>query len=343
MSSENTKKSVKQRLLALQGQKAPIDLFLFACWEQEKTLKALSQPPKSKTQRAPAFAPVSRGWNAHLNEPLVEQGEAGFMTAWDLCCRWYQNQFPDLFTDATFDHEYLALLIAPTVDLVKDLCRIYKHCHSEDLPLFPSLEQKDQQQPVAKNIWNFIEKTMGIYFKSSSDLIMEYLRWSFREEVVETFEPGSRPPVGRFAPPPPRREFGFGAKGGKNRELDRKNSSKERFRPGQKQEQAGNTSQKTRTHPLKNRKNNASQGDSRRHERKSKQKDDDTNRNTELVLAEVEKALEKFRQQPDLKEIKLTPQNSFYRRIQHQKIVDAGFISQSEGEGPDRAVTIQRQ
>jgi predicted RNA-binding protein Jag len=41
--------------------------------------------------------------------------------------------------------------------------------------------------------------------------------------------------------------------------------------------------------------------------------------------------------------VKLKPTNSFYRRVQHQKIVDSGFESSSVGEGADRAVQVTRK
>lgn len=60
-------------------------------------------------------------------------------------------------------------------------------------------------------------------------------------------------------------------------------------------------------------------------------------------MAEVNQAIEQLRSNADVGEVTLKPNNSFYRRIQHQAIVDAGFHSQSVGEGPDRAVKIARK
>jgi len=60
-------------------------------------------------------------------------------------------------------------------------------------------------------------------------------------------------------------------------------------------------------------------------------------------LIEVEEALAKLRDDSGVQAVKLKPTNSFYRRIQHQKIVDAGFESSSVGEGADRAVQVTRK
>jgi len=52
--------------------------------------------------------------------------------------------------------------------------------------------------------------------------------------------------------------------------------------------------------------------------------------------------MKKFAQDSKLKVITLEPQNSFVRRLQHKKIVDSGFISNSVGEGPSRSVQMKR-
>ena len=180
-------------------------------------------------------------------------------------------------------------------------------------------------------------------FHSSAQWVIQYLGWCFREEIEEVFEPGSRPPVGRYAPPPPRRESFYGAKGGRSREGERKGGSRERSQGPARKESFRDNPRKTQKHEQKPPRGSSSAAEFRKNSRKPKTGDEMTQRQTETVLQEVEKALETLRRQPDIQEIRLAPQNSFYRRIQHQKIVDAGFISQSVGEGSDRAVTIQRQ
>ncbi len=63
-----------------------------------------------------------------------------------------------------------------------------------------------------------------------------------------------------------------------------------------------------------------------------------------IALAEVDHAIKRLDSEKDLKEIRLKPQNSFVRRLQHQKAVDnTKYASESVGEGADRAVIIQRK
>lgn len=64
---------------------------------------------------------------------------------------------------------------------------------------------------------------------------------------------------------------------------------------------------------------------------------------TEAALAEVNQAIDSLKSNSSIDEVTLKPANSFYRRIQHQQIVDAGFHSFSVGEGPDRAVKVARK
>ena len=54
-------------------------------------------------------------------------------------------------------------------------------------------------------------------------------------------------------------------------------------------------------------------------------------------------AISKMKRDKKLSEFELSPFNSFYRRIQHQHIVDNGFDSYSVGDGPDRKVVIKRK
>ena len=64
---------------------------------------------------------------------------------------------------------------------------------------------------------------------------------------------------------------------------------------------------------------------------------------TVIALAEVDHAITTLLGGPEQRSVTLKPTNSFYRRLQHQKIVDAGYESNSVGEGPDRAVQISRK
>lgn len=61
------------------------------------------------------------------------------------------------------------------------------------------------------------------------------------------------------------------------------------------------------------------------------------------VLALVDQAIAKLEKQSQLNEISLAPQNSFYRRIQHQHAVERGYRSESTGSEKKRAVKLLRK
>jgi predicted RNA-binding protein Jag len=59
-------------------------------------------------------------------------------------------------------------------------------------------------------------------------------------------------------------------------------------------------------------------------------------------LYETRKAIARLKEDSGLQEVLLKPQNSFIRREQHVVISDAGFGTESRGEGKERAVCIIR-
>ncbi|MEY2988760.1 MAG: hypothetical protein RJB13_2281 [Pseudomonadota bacterium] len=62
----------------------------------------------------------------------------------------------------------------------------------------------------------------------------------------------------------------------------------------------------------------------------------------EVALQEVYRAVESLKTAENQKEIALTPSNSFIRRQQHSLAVDLGFDTESRGEGRERGVVIRR-
>lgn len=76
--------------------------------------------------------------------------------------------------------------------------------------------------------------------------------------------------------------------------------------------------------------------DNRADARRSSQTDLD------LALAAARDAIDQLRNNPQLPEIPLAPVNSFLRRQQHVVIIEAGFETESRGEGPGRCVFVKR-
>jgi hypothetical protein len=59
-------------------------------------------------------------------------------------------------------------------------------------------------------------------------------------------------------------------------------------------------------------------------------------------IEEARLAIEKLQKNPGINQIPLDPANSFIRRQQHSLIVEAGFETESRGEGRDRCVHVLR-
>jgi hypothetical protein len=62
----------------------------------------------------------------------------------------------------------------------------------------------------------------------------------------------------------------------------------------------------------------------------------------ERAMSDCKRAIDQLKSRPEEPCIVLRPKNSYYRRLQHNYIVEQGFYSESKGEGRDRAVVIYR-
>jgi hypothetical protein len=60
----------------------------------------------------------------------------------------------------------------------------------------------------------------------------------------------------------------------------------------------------------------------------------------EPFLKEARESIEKLKKNPGLEEVRLSPSNSFIRRHQHEMISQAGFATESRGEGRERTIYV---
>lgn len=336
---EAPKQTAKERLLEAKDKDIPLDLFLFSCFEQEQLLKATATSDSSGT-RWPVLAHDETTENAsYLNE-------TSFEAVVQRMVGWYREHFPAMASRAPLNHEALPTVVPSMVALDKDLEKLHQSKLQSSLPLFLS----PSTPPSAE--WSVILSAVTAAFPNYSKFFVPYLQWSHGAEVVEEFVPGSRPPIGRYAPPPLRRD-GPGGRRGSGGPSDR---------PGSKGPRSGRDGRSARPDqrppmPKKGRdgqksSDGRSRSPRRDHEDRPARRDrqapprpseSETQRLTEVALREVDEALGKLREDSSLQFVKLKPTNSFYRRVQHQKIVDSGFESSSVGEGADRAVQVTRK
>lgn len=330
----------KQRVLEARGQAVPLDLFLYSCLEYERLLNHNPEHQSHTIQwpRPSDFAQM----------PLT--GLLAQLSA------WYRDHHPAMAGRKPLDHEQLNDVVVPTVAFTRDVAALYRDRVGEDLP--------EYDKSVGNNkFWDDLIDAIQQAFPAYAIPITRFVQWAHAVEPVEDFEPGSRPPVGRYAPRMPRRDDsrpnrdggGRGPRSGDRgpRGGDRGPRSGDRGPRGGAQgaprgghgggdQQSRDRSERSpHRGPRFDRGEHPQRGGDRRPRRS---RDDEANPKLEAAaLAEVEQAIAQLKADANLDEVTLKPANSFYRRIQHQKIVDLGFHSFSVGEGPDRAVKVARK
>jgi hypothetical protein len=286
-----------------------LDYFLYSCFEYEQTCKAL--PGKAmgpqRWPQAVAFLDGERDNFRDLGD-LGKQLEA--------CLRWYVEQFPSLLEDRSMTMENIGNLTAPAVFFSLDL-KIVAGADSQNTA--DALQASDNNA-----VWETIDRHLDELLPNFSSHFKTYLRWVFVKKEEQTWDVGSRPPVGRYAPfqrrsgrpgdskGPPRR--GAGGQGGRPQGgRDRHERGQDRDRSRGPRRDAG-----------------AAKGGSHAEQERA-------------ALEAVRFAVDQLRSNPALAEIKLDPSNSFFRRLQHKRAVAEGFHSFSTGEGMQRAVVVTRE
>lgn len=338
-----------------QGKEVPLDLFLYSCLEQERLLKA----------KKGTAAPVVR-WPALGSEespsPTPDVSSGTMRETVERMIAWYKHERPELADDATLDHRHLGPVVQSVVALNLDLDRLHRARTGNGLPEFGTAVGDD-------NVWHEITRAVEAHFSKYKSYILRYLQWAHAVEKVETFEPGSRPPVGKYAPPPlrkdgdrdrgrgrggdrggPRGDRGPRAFGDRPPRDDMPPRASQSDRPPREdrgerppREDRGERPPREARGPRPPRDDRGPRGDRGGDRGPRRGQDEQTLKMTEAALAEADQAIASMRADASIEEVTLKPTNSFYRRIQHQQIVDAGFHSFSVGEGADRAVKVARK
>ena len=358
--------TTKDLVLKARGHSIPVDYFLYSCLEDERLARAKAGTG-APVLHWPPLEPTADGSPAGLGSSL-ERGD--FLRLAAELIAWYREHVPTLANQQTLDHEQIHLVVPGVVALAADLATLHQVKLGTALPEIP-------RGKPGEGVWNDLATLLAEQFPTyGRAYILPYAQWAHTAEFREDFEPGSRPPVGRFAPPMPRFDRGDrGGDRGGGRGGDRKGgrpggpggrgpdgpgasrprpprqdaSSEDRGgeprRPPRPQHGEGERPARShrggpdggdRSHSGPRR----DRGDGRRPPRRS---DDETATLKAHAMSEVDAAIAKLKSEPGVAEVVLKPTNSFYRRIQHQKAIDEGFHSSSVGEGPDRAVMVTRE
>lgn len=272
------------------------------------------------------------------HEPLPERS---FIESLDLSLSHYAKEFPELTTDSIIQFDNLGPIANAAVFFALDL----KLLTRSDKDLLERL--KSENDPL----WSDIDQLLDRHARNFSKIIGTYLRWSFVRVEEKIWEVGERPPVGRYTPGARRgglrgsmssgpRRSGPGQR--PDRDRDRgprrdggKGPPRERDGGPQGGREGGGHREKGRERGDRDRSRSRSPREPRR---------DGSHADQEQAALEIVKsALDQLKNDPALKEIKLDPSNSFFRRLQHKKAVSDGFYSYSTGEGSERSVVISKE
>ncbi|NRA64310.1 MAG: hypothetical protein HRU19_07470 [Pseudobacteriovorax sp.] len=223
------------------------------------------------------------------------------------CYQWYVEQFPFLESEGQLNLTNINGIIPAVVFLALDLRMIFEADDTYEKITF----SKSRPNPT---LWNQIEQVLAKEIPNFTQHILSYLQWAYGENEEKQWDVGTRPPIGKYAPRP------------------------KRSSPGGNRDRGGNDRR-----PPKGG-GDRQHGKRDNHRRPGKRYNDkkSTEAKEKVALAEVNSAVSKLNDQPDLSEVQLAPANSFFRRLQHKHAIAQGFESVSRGEGHDRSVVVVR-
>lgn len=343
--------ALKIRFKQAEGKEVREDLFLFSCYETERTRFALDGTFPGDDIRYPILA----GANPE-NVPASFANKTLPDILTDVLA-WYRDNRSEMAQESAFDHQLMNDVVAHLVALKHDLDLATRLKTGAPVPVY--------ERATTETFWEIVERRLRQLFPAQCHIYMRYLQWCYAEDMAEVFEPGSRPPVGKYAPPMRRADRGpKGDRGGRDRDRggrDRDRGGRDRDRGGDRPPQP-QQQREGKDEDFGNRKDYNGGGRRDRGRDRGRDRDRDRGRDRdrdrhrgggggnqqrnpeleEASLADVASGLSVLSKQPEMPEFALRPTNSFYRRLQHQQIARAGLYSYSQGEDPERCVVITR-
>lgn len=332
--SQEKKVNQKQRIIEAKGKEVSPDYFLFSCLEHERTVKAQKDHGSEVVQ----WPPFAEG----ADLPASLEGKSTKELLREMA-GWYRTNFKEMSDGRAIDHEMLVEVVGPLVAFSSDIDRLYKAKNGDDIP--------DYGASFGNNmIWEDVEAIVNEQFGAHSHLFNQFIQWSHAAEPEDRSEPGSRPPVGRHAPrfrsSGPRDTRGPRT-GGRDRPParggDRPPPRADRPPPrggdrGPRPERGGPQADGPR------RGRGGERGKSNdRGPRGPRGPRTDSAQLEASAMQDVQNAMKTLEKDSGVVDVTLKPTNSFYRRLQHQTAVEAGYESHSVGEGNSRAVCIARK
>ena len=177
-----------------------MDYFLFSCLEHERLLAASKDHPDHDIY----WPLLAAGADGKYSEDFEATKLSALLTR---MLGWYRDEFPELGDRRPGDHETMIDLVPKITALNRDVGELYRVKMKEELPEF--------DKSVGNNkFWDDIIDGVNNFFSGYAHFIVRYIQWSHAAEPMDDFVPGSRPPVGRYAPPAMRAPRPGGGPGG---------------------------------------------------------------------------------------------------------------------------------
>lgn len=316
---EEERINLKQIYRQAAGKVVSRDFFIFACLEEEHTLKALKE--ESDLLLRWRFASDSQSKNQEGAEPSLEKDLRSL-------CIWYVENYPIMGESLAMDYEVCHKLVGAFALWAMDLNVYTRETTQKDLP-------KRVKADLAP-LWILLDSLIKEYFPGYAESMIEFFEWKYSRPKETSYDLASLPPVGRY--------LSMLRQNDRSRERASYNSDRgEEKYPRPFQRDKPNFAGKDRPQSDK-----SGQGRREPKGRHDRDRGDGREKNKELekeriALSEVEKAVVTLKNQTSMGEFRLKPQNSFIRRLQHKKVNDLGFSSTSVGEEDERAVLITRE
>jgi len=309
--------TIKQGYLASLHTELSAERFIFACYESVKIHEKIEGLFKKEFEWP--YSGVHK--------------ETSFVSALSQMLEWhFDNHFRDLAKNALnlANLTYVSIHMAHLEKDFRRICSTYGMIDSRD------------GRPIPAALNDLILAIEQIFSTNLKDLSKSFFTWLYSKPKLSVVDFNQVPPVGRFA------RMVINAR-------NRQPSSSPAFQEKPFEIEAGpemgdnENRRPTRDASLRKDPDSSPNRNARpkqaRLDRGPRERKPDQEKDMEqeaATLALVDQAMQSLSANLDLKEIILAPQNSYYRRLQHQKAVDAGFISDSVGEGKERSVKISR-
>jgi len=309
--------TIKQGYLASAQTELSAERFVFACYEAVKNHEKIAGSFKKDWEWPHFETSKESSFSSKLNQML----------------EWHYGHHLGHLADKGLSISNLTYVTLHMAHLEKDFKRV---CSESGM-----LDVRDGR-PLQVALNDLCSAIDQIFSKPLKDLSKIFFSWLYSKPKLSVVDFNQVPPVGRYA------RMVINAR---DRQPSASPSTPEKAAPNDagalsEPREVSTTSQDPSrrrdpdSHPDRNVRPKPPRHDRGPRDRKPDQEKDLEQEAATLAL--VDQAIASLADNLSLQEIILAPQNSYYRRLQHQKAVDAGFISDSVGEGKERAVKISR-